>query len=222
MKKVHRLLIALFAIASMTLFHFRSEAQSYVTADISKQYTTFRFLDSNGNQDKDYNGVYSGGFSVGYRYNASSGFVFRGSIGMQEAGATLIYDGMSYSWNLSYASVRAGAGWMFGKGKWHPYATVAPYYARLLNAYQRLNNEDFDVKSAGYISSSDYGVEGCPGVLYELDSRIRIYAEMYYRYGLQNLEAEGDLMTGSASNQGQTSNNRAAGISLGLTYQISK
>lgn len=187
-------------------------AQSFLSFDVGQQYTTFRFIDSNGSQDKEYSAVYSGAYSAGYRYAASSGFLFRGSLGLNNAGATKVYDAMNYSWELKYATLRLGAGWMFGKGSLRPYFSVAPYYARLLSAVQVLNNEEFDILASKSIADDDFGIEILPGVQYSVSSKLSVYAEFNYRMGLQNLDTD----------EGQTSNNRAAGASLGVALNITK
>lgn len=187
-------------------------AQSFITVDASQQFTTFRFLDSKGVQDKEYKGVYSGAYSFGFRNIGEKGFIFRGSIGMNNGGATHVIDAMNYSWQLKYASAKVGIGWMFGHGKARPYFTAAPYYSRLLKATQTLNNEDFDLIGSRSFRSDDYGVDFAPGVQYAVNDNISIYAEATYRLGIQNLEVDG----------GQISHNRAAGISLGLAFNITK
>jgi hypothetical protein len=187
-------------------------AQSYITVDASQQFTTFRFLDSNGTQDKDYKGVYSGAYSFGFRNIGEKGFMFRGSIGMTNGGATHVVDAMNYSWQLKYATAKAGIGWIFGHGKARPYFTASPYYSRLLKATQTLNNEDFDLIGSRSFRSDDYGVDFAPGVQYAVNDKISIYAEATYRLGIQNLEMDGE----------QTSHNRAVGISLGLAFNLTK
>ncbi len=187
-------------------------AQSSITIDASQVFSTFKFLDSQGNQDKNYSGIYSGAYSLGYRYTGEKGFMFRGSAGMRKAGSTLVYDAMNYTWNLQYLDVKLGIGWAFGKGRTKPYLSASPYYAFLLKATQVINNENFNVLNSKSISSSDYGVFITPGVQFKASDAITIYGELNYMLGLQNLEKD----------SGEKSYNRAYSATLGVAFTITK
>lgn len=204
--------IRLAVLSAAVLMSFLCSAQSFLTLDASQQYTSFRFIQSNGQQDKDYYGIYSGAFGIGYRYLAKSGFMVRAGVGMNRGGATKVYDAMNYTWNLEYVSVTAGAGWMFLKGKVRPYFSAAPYYGRLLRGTQTINNEDFDIKHAERVETDDYGINVFPGIYYFATERLHLFAEANYKFGLQNLDPD----------PGQIANNRSAGIAAGIAIQISK
>ncbi len=50
-------------------------AQSSLTAEVSQLYTTFKFIDSKGNDlSSDYSGILTGTYGVGYRYVSYGGF----------------------------------------------------------------------------------------------------------------------------------------------------
>ena len=187
-------------------------AQSNITIDASQTLTSFKFLDDQGNQDKGYSGVYSGAYSLGYRYTGKKGSLFRGGVGMRKAGASLVYDGMNYSWNLQYLDIKLGAGWMFGKKRTKPYICVSPYYAFLLKATQVLNNQAFDILNTKSLKTSDYGVNFTPGVQFKASDVISIYGEFNYMLGLQNLE----------TSTTEKSYNRAYALTLGVAFTITE
>lgn len=93
---LRRLLVLLMAALTTA----GASADSFLTLDAGQQYASFRFIDSNGQQDKDYSGVYSGAFGIGYRYVAESGFMARAGIGMNRGGASKVYDASNYTWFL--------------------------------------------------------------------------------------------------------------------------
>lgn len=84
------------------------------------------------------------------------------------------------------------------------------YYGYLLKANQRLNNEDFDIRSSGTINTSDYGVFLSPGANFTANEFITIYLDFNYMLGLGNLE----------TNDSQKSNNTLIGATLGLAFSI--
>ncbi|MFM2136467.1 MAG: hypothetical protein RL021_1867 [Bacteroidota bacterium] len=208
MISLSRLLMLLAAAMSTVVV----SAESFLTFDAGQQYASFRFIDSDGQQDKDYSGVYSGAFGVGYRYVAESGFMARAGVGMNRGGASKVYDASNYTWFLEYASVSAGAGWMFLDGKVRPYFSVAPYYSRLLRGTQTLNNEDFDIKQSERIGIDDYGFHFLPGIHFSATERLHLFAEFDYKLGLQNLDPDPD----------QIANNRSVGVAAGIAIRISQ
>lgn len=185
-------------------------AQSSFTLDASQMLTNFKFIDSMGVQDKSYSGNYSGAYSIGYRYSSAGGFLFRAGIGMRKAGATLVYDATNYSWDLQYADVKLGIGYKYDAGRIQPYLTVSPYYAFLLKANQRINNEDFDIKNSKSLQKTDYGIFISPGTQIRISDDIAAYAEFSYLMGLQNIETDA----------GQKGYNTAYALTVGVAFTI--
>jgi hypothetical protein len=189
-------------------------AQSSLTLDASQQFSTFKFTDSQGSQDKNYSGSYSGAYSIGYRHGGElGGLLVRASIGMRKAGATMVYDDTNYMWDLQYADVKAGIGYMLFAERLQPYITASPYFAYLLKANQLINNENFDLLESGSLKSSDYGVFVTPGVQITLSDSFSVYIEFNYMMGLQNIET---------GNNEQKAYNHAYALTLGASFNITK
>lgn len=185
------------------------KAQSSLTIDASQAYTNFSFTDSQGNQEKIYDGNFSGFYSVGYQY--SQNLLLRGNIGMRKAGATTVIDESNYSWDFQYFDVKLGVGYMYGESRFRPYLLVSPYYAFLVKANQTIDNEDFDIKELNVINNNDYGVFVSPGVQFTVSEFISAYSQFNYMRGLQNLE-------GGESTQ--ESHNIGYSLTLGLSFSI--
>jgi hypothetical protein len=204
-------------ISVISLFFVLGEArmgfaQSNVTIDASQVVSTFKFTDSTGTQDKSYSPVYSGAYSLGYRYASEGGLLIRAGLGMRKAGATMVYDNINYTWNLQYADIKVGAGYIYNKASFQPYLSVSPYYAMLLKANQSLNNENFDIINSKSLQKNDYGVFITPGLQFKASDAISVYTEFNYMMGLRNLETD----------SGQKSYNRAYSFSLGVAFTITK
>jgi len=132
------------AVGFFMLSH-QANAQPNITIDASQNITTFRFVNSDGEVDKDYMVNYSGGYSLGYRYDLENGLFFPIKLGMRRAGATYIYDATNYLWDLLYTEARLGLGYKYSFGKFGMHISVTGYFAYLLKANQRINNEHFDI-----------------------------------------------------------------------------
>lgn len=187
-----------------------SNSGSSLTIDASQNITNFSFKGSDGVVDKEYNPNYSGSFSVGYRNILPSGVILRGSLGMRNAGATLVVDDTNNTYNYQYAEAKIGAGYLYSLGKIGVYLTVSPYFGYLLKANQNLLNEDYDIINHESTERIDYGVFASPGVNFEMSEFISAYFELNVMRGLANLETV----------ETQTSNNTLIGGSLGLAFTI--
>lgn len=187
-------------------------AQSGLTIDASQNITSFSFTDSDGVVDKEYNPNYSGAYSLGYRNILSSGVILRGSLGMRNAGASLVVDESNYTWNFQYAEAKIGVGYLYSLDKIGIYLTASPYFGYLLKANQSLNNEDFDIINSENIEKIDYGVYVTPGVNFAMSEFISAYLELNVMRGFSNIE--------TSINDTQSSNNTLYGCSLGLAFTI--
>ncbi|OFY72964.1 MAG: hypothetical protein A2275_08665 [Bacteroidetes bacterium RIFOXYA12_FULL_35_11] len=188
-------------------------AQSNLTIDASQQYSSFKFTDASGTSlNTEYTGVFTGAYSLGYRYISEKGIMANGTIGMRKAGANLDYDAMNYTWDLQYFQSKLGIGYMYKKLRFSPYITVAGYFGYMLRGFQIVNNEDFNLLKTKSLNEIDYGIIATPGVQYKISDAISTYAEFSYLMGLQNLEKD----------EGQKSQNLAYGVTLGLCFSIKK
>jgi len=190
-----------------------ANAQSSFTLEASQLYTSFKYTDSQGTSlNSEYSGIYKGAYGLGYRFTSLKGISIITGLGMRKAGATLVYDDMNYTWDLQYADVKLGFGYMFKKSKVRPYFNVSGYYAFLLSGFQTINNEDFDINDSKSLNNTDYGVLITPGVQFKFSDVISSYLEFNYIMGLQNLEKDAD----------QKSANIAYGLTLGISISLSK
>ena len=196
------------------------QAQSGITIDASQQITNFVFTDGSGLQDNThlilgeenlYKPVYSGAYSFGYSYLLDFGLFFRVNAGMRNAGATMVYDATNYKWEFRYLQGKLGLGYALDLGLVNPYLAVSGYYAYLLKANQRINNEDFDIIDSESIRKTDYGLNIPLGVRIDASDYISVYTEVSYVVGLQNIE--------TATN-GQVANNVGYMATLGLLLTI--
>lgn len=212
MKTLKIKVTALFLSTGLLFVASNGNAQTgAVTIDASQVVSNFKFTDSEGTQQKEYSPRFTSAYSVGYRHALDNGVIIRGAVGMRNAGATLIYDESNYSWNLQYTDIKVGAGYAYSLSKLDVYLTVSPYYAFLLRANQRLNNEDFDIKTSGVINKADYGVIFSPGVILNVNDFMSAYVEVSYLMGLANLE------TGET---GQKATNTSIMPTLGVAFSI--
>jgi hypothetical protein len=187
--------------------------QSSLTIDASQQMASFKFTNSFGDiENQEYDGIFVGAYGAGYRFVAENGIMFRAGLGMRKAGATLVYDAINYSWDLQYASVMLGGGYMYKTESIHPYLNISGYYGYLLRGYQSINNENFNIKTSEALFNTDYGVIASPGVQITLSDAISAYFEFNYLMGLQNIEKD----------EGQVAYNFAYGASLGISFTLVK
>lgn len=187
------------------------KAQSSLTIDASQNITNFSYENSLGEKNKDYKANYSGSFSVGYRNILSSNVIVRGSLGMRNAGATLVVNAINNTYNFQYFEAKIGAGYLYSlNDKLVVYLTAAPYFGYLLKAHQNLLNNDIDIINDESINKVDYGIYITPGVNFNMSEFISAYFELNVMRGLANLETD----------ESQKSKNTLIGCTLGLAFTI--
>ncbi len=190
-----------------------TNAQSSLTLDASQLLASFKFVDTQGGAlNKEYQGVFTGAYGIGFRYVAESGFMVKTGIGLRNGGASLVYDNMNYSWKLQYADARLGFGYSLKLNRFCPYFVASGYFGYLLRGTQVLNNEEFNITDSGLLSTMDYGVIFSPGISIKLSDYVSSYVEFSYLMGLNNIEED----------DGQNAKNFAYGLTLGLSFTISK
>ena len=207
-----------------------SKAQSRLFMSASQQITSFRFVDSEGILDKNYAPVYNGAYSVGYSYEFDFGLFLKGNTGMRKGGATMVYDAANYQWDLQFLNTQIGVGYQYPLGMFSPYISVSAYYGYLLKANQRINNEDYDIIDSKSMIRHDVGIIFSPGVNVNVTEAIRVFGEISFLRGLQNVEAESEGKTTlsyllgtknlSSDITGQVSTNVAYQFTVGLSFAI--
>lgn len=190
-----------------------STAQSSITIEAAQLITKFKFKDSDKTKlNKEYTGIFTNSYGVGYRYDLNNGLLFRLGLSMRNGGANLNYDDSEYSWRLKYFEPKLGIGYLYKINKISPYLMVFGYFGYLVQGSQILNNEHFNIIESVQLKRSDFGLNFSPGVDIVLHDRISTNIEFNYLLGLSNLEKDTD----------QKSSNTALGLTLGLSFSISK
>ncbi len=185
---------------------------SSVTIDAGQVFSTFKFIDSEGDKAPDYKYNITSAYSLGYQHTKNNGLFYRANIGMRHGGASLIKNGIEYNWNFQYADAAIGAGYMLNRWRIKPYFFAAPYLGYLLKANQTIGMSRYDIKQNTTIKTADLGLFLCPGAKLAISNLITIYAEYKYILGLQNLE----------KSTTQKSYNRGFLFNLGLSFNITK
>ena len=205
MKKVILIFFLLISVNAL-------RAQQSLCFDAGQVFSKFNFTGSAGNKTKDFNYHIGGSYSLDYHYVTQKGIFIRGGAGMRRAGATAMYEGIPLSWNLQYLDISAGAGYIHNKFRFKPYLCAVPYFGYLLNAWQTIGSDNFDLKKDKTISNNDFGVYLIPGVKVTLSEHLAIYAEYKQMVGLANIE----------KTSGQKLNNRGFIFNLGVAASITK
>lgn len=207
MKKLYLILFIVF-ISSAAVF-----AQSALTFNASHNYTDFRFKGSDGvSQNKEYKGIFSPSYGIGYQYTFDFGLILRGGLGMRNTGAYLVYDDSKYSWNLKYADVNIGAGYKYKFDRISPYIMVSGYFGYMLDGTQILNNEIFSITQNQTMKRTDIGMIFSPGGEFSFTDNLSATLEFNYLMGLKNLETVDT----------QKTCNNSMGFSLGLIFTFTK
>lgn len=186
-------------------------AQSNVSFDAGQVFSTFKYTDTPGNEEKKFSNNISGCFSLGYQYVLSNGLFIRANAGMRKAGASMVFDETNVKWNIQYADANLGLGYMLNKWRLKPYFSVSPYFGYMLKADQTIGPETYDILQNKSIKTTDYGLFFSPGFKIALSNLVSFYAEYKYILGLQNLEKSD-----------QKSFNRGFLINLGVSVAIIK
>lgn len=208
MKRMKLVLGFTFFAACLTLIR----AQSGLVLEVSPLYASFKFTDKAGvKQNKDYQGIYTGAYGIGYRFVSDFGLIINPGIGMRHGGANLVYDDINYSWRLQYANLKLGLGYMTRFENVNPYFIASGYYAFLLRGTQTLHNEILNITKSNVLSNIDYGLMFSPGVNIKLSDYVSSYVEFNYLRGLTNIEKD----------PLQKSKNFAYGLTLGVAFSFS-
>jgi hypothetical protein len=188
----------------------RSISQSSITFDAGQVFSTYKFTDAQGVQEKDFTDNITGCFSLGYQFTTQGGLFIRSNVGMRKAGASNEYNGIPVSWNLQYADADVGVGYILNKWRLKPYVYAAPYFGYLLKANQTIGSNTYDILKNKSVKTSDYGVFLSPGLKITLSNYISCYVEYKYILGLNNTETATD----------QKSYNRGFSINLGVAVSL--
>lgn len=189
------------------------QAQSSFYLEASQIFTNFSFKDSDGTkQNKEYKGIFTNSYGIGYRYEMDFGLMFRLGFGVRNAGSNLVYDDSDYSWRLKYLEESLGIGYKYKMNGISPYLVVSGYLGQMIRGSQILNNEHFNITESKLMKTSDYGMVFSPGVEFSLMNTVSCFVEFDYMLGLANLEKQDD----------QKSTIKGMGLNAGIAISISK
>lgn len=189
-----------------------AKAQSVVTFDVSQVFSTFRFIDSDGNKDDDYSSNIVNAYNLGYQFSEKNGLMYGVNIGLRKAGASKEINDINFNWNLQYAEAKIGIGYMLKKWRFRPYILLSPYYGGLLKGSQVIDEKSYDVMKGNYVAKSDYGLITSIGLNVRLSKHLSAYSCYNHIYGIKNIET-------TAS---QHLFNRGFSLSLGIALTITK
>lgn len=186
--------------------------QSAITFDVGEVFSTFKFIDDQGNKTNFTNNI-TGCFSLGYQYINKNGLFILTNIGMRKAGASIVYDGLNVNWTIQYALANIGLGYMLNKRRFKPYFSASPYFGYMLKGNQIIGIDNLDIREQKSMKTTDFGLYFSPGFKIALSSYVACTAQYNYILGLQNLET---------STGGKQSYNRGFSFNLGIAITIEK
>ncbi|HNR07809.1 MAG TPA: outer membrane beta-barrel protein [Saprospiraceae bacterium] len=208
-----KILKSIYVLCLLAACSLTGLAQSGLVLEASQLFSSFKFKDRAGvSHNKEYQGLYTGGYGIGYRYVNDIGLIIKPGIGVRHGGANLVYDDQNYSWRLQYAEIKLGLGYMTRFEKINPYFMASGYYAFLLRGAQTTHNENLNITESDLLSNIDYGLIFSPGVNIKLSDYISSYLELNYFKGLTNIEKD----------PGQKTKNFAYGLSLGVAISLTE
>ena len=185
--------------------------QSAITFDVGEVFSTFKFIDNQGNKTNFTNNI-TGCFSLGYQYINKNGLFILTNIGIRKAGASLAYGRLNIDWTMQYADANIGIGYMLNKRRVKPYFSASPYFGYMLKGNQIIGLDNLDIREQKSMKTTDFGLYFSPGFKIALSNYVACTAQYNYILGLQNLE----------TSTGQKTYNRAYSFNLGVSITIEK
>ena len=200
-------------IISITLLFLGSiviDAQSNsVGISFLQNYSTFRFIDSEGiKDDLDYTIKY--GYGLSYQHVFGEHFYLEVPVQYNNKGANSTLDQDQLDWSLHYVNAGFNLGYKFIIGRLYPQFGVGAYYGRLLKADQYIGSAHYDVMATEEISKNDYGIIGYAGLEYAYSDNGSVFLRINEAMGLMQLEEGSD----------QEMFNRTFSIQLGIYFTI--
>jgi hypothetical protein len=163
--------------------------QNNVSVHLSQQYSKFRFLNSSGELDKNYRIDINNAYAINYFYLFDFGLMIRPELSYREAGSVFTGNMQLYKWDLHYANLDIGVGYMYAENDVKPYAGASFFLGYLFKGDQWMGNTYYDLVETESIKKLDLGVDGFIGVMYSFTDRASVFAEFRYTMGLFNLES---------------------------------
>jgi hypothetical protein len=174
-----------------------------------QNYSTFRFIDSEGSQDElDYTIKF--GYGLSYQHLFGEHFYLEVPVQYNNKGANSTLDQYKLDWSFHYVNAGLNLGYRFTIGRLYPQFGLGAYYGRLLKADQYVGPDHYDLLVTNVINKNDYGVCGFVGLEYEYSDNGSVFLRINEAMGLLQLEEDSD----------QEMFNRTFSIQLGLYFTI--
>lgn len=187
------------------------QAQEQVGLHFSHNFSTFRFLDNEGEkEDLKYTIKYGYGFIFQKQFGSN---VFAESLlSYNNKGANSQIGNAKLDWSFHYVNMTLNGGYKLDLGRLHPYGGLGIYYGRLLKADQFVGSEYYDLMTMDIISMNDFGVNAFGGVEFAYSRSGSVFIRLNQEMGLLQLERAEDNI--------QKMFNRTFSIQLGLLFNI--
>ncbi len=206
MKKI--IVIATLILGSVTI----TAQENKVGISFFQNYSTFRFIDSEGEKD-DLNFTIKSGYGLSYRKTFNNPLFIEGIVSYNNNGASSSIDFTRLDWSFHYVNADLNLGWKFVLGRIKPQIGTGIYYGRLFKADQSIGTLNYDLMEMNTVKKNDSGVNIFGGLEYEYSDSGSVLFRIIESIGLTQLEKE---------NSGQEMFNRTFSVQLGLLFNINK
>jgi len=197
-------------ISSFLFLTLNSFAQDYLTVSLAKSFSSFNFTNSKGEKDKTIKTVTKNAYAINYMQVLDTIFFVRVELGVKEMGAYSVLNTEKITWNLNYADVNWGGGFILSVKKAKAYLGASFYGSYLLNANQTIGANYYDMKKDNTIKKNDFGINAFIGTIYPISTSTSMVIECAKSFGLNQLDA--------SSNQKLF--NKALFLKLGFTFRL--
>lgn len=188
-----------------------SNAQNKISISFNQNFSTFRFVDSEGNkEDMDYSMNF--GYGLSFQRIFAEHFFVEGQLVYNNKGANYIVDSQKLDWAFQYLNPGINAGYKFTFARISPHAGAGLYYGRLLKAEQYIGTVYYNLMDSENIKKNDFGVNVFAGIEYEYSDNGTVFLRFNESIGLLQLEESGEA--------DQKMFNRTTSIQLGLFFTI--
>jgi len=206
MKKI--LVIAAMVLGSVTVM----AQNSMFGISFFQNYSTFRFIDSQGGRN-DLNFIIRSGYGLSYRKTFELPVFVEGIVSYNNNGAASSIDFTNLDWSFHYVNADLNLGYKFDLGRINPQIGAGIYYGRLFKADQNIGTLHYDLMEMNTIKKNDSGVNIFGGLEFEYSDSGSILFRISESLGLMQLEKE---------DSNQELSNRTFSVELGLLFNINK
>ena len=206
---------SIFTSLFLMLLITNGKAQDDFSLFFSQTYSKFKYIDSEGNSSENLKSDIRYSYGINYSKIVANGIFIRPEIGYKNLGATSMNNNQKLSWDLHYADLNLGGGYIHNKFNLQPYGGCSFYVAYLYKAEQTIGINTFDLLDAKELENIDFGINVFAGLRYVFTDAAAILIEIQNSTGLQQLEPN------NGAEQNQKLYNRAFSGRIGLLFLIS-